>query len=132
VFLEAPFDDGGVAVRGGGGGGSHTPDPISDESELASLASILDARVPMGRPSGPIQIRVVCLYSGLGGMDSGTGMTLIGSSSLSITTTTTMSSSSSSATPPSPSPSLGDENTGCLCATRYGHRPIPWMAQGGS
>jgi hypothetical protein len=132
AVIEAPFDGGGVAVGGGGGGDGHTPDPVSDESRLASLASILGARVLVGQPCGLIWIRVVCLYDGLSGVDSGTGMTSIGSSSLSTTTTMTMSSSSSLAIPSSPSPSPGDENTGCLWATRYGHRPIPWMAQGGS
>jgi hypothetical protein len=119
AVLEAPFNGGGVAVGGdgsGGGGGGHMPDTVSDESGLASLASILGARVPVGQPCGPIWIRVVCLYDGLGGVDSETGMTSTSLSSLSIMATTTTSSSSSSATP-SPSPTPGDENTGCLCAT---------------
>jgi hypothetical protein len=47
VVLEAPFDGGGMAVGGDGGGGDHMTDPISYESGLASLASILDARVPV-------------------------------------------------------------------------------------
>jgi hypothetical protein len=119
AVLEAPFNGGGVAIGGdgsGGGGGGHTADTVSDESRLASLASILGARVPVGRPCGPIRIRAVCLYDGLGGVDSGTGMTSTSLSSLSIMAITTMSSSSSSVTP-SPSPSPGDENTGYLCAT---------------
>jgi hypothetical protein len=136
AVLEVPLDGGGGVVvtvlLGGGGGGGHTADPDSRESGLASLAPILGARVPMGRPRGSIRIRAVCLYGGLNGMDSGTGMTLIVSSSLSTTATTTTSSSSSSVTPSSPPPSPGDVNTGCLCATGYGHGPMPWIAQGGS
>jgi hypothetical protein len=135
AVFEVPLDGGGGTVvtgplgGGGGGGDSHMPDPVSYEFGLVSLASILGARVPMGRPHGPIRIHAVCLYTGLGGMDSGTGMTSTGSSSLSTTATTTMSSSSSSVTP---SPSPGDVNTGCLCAIGYGHGPMPRMAQGGS
>jgi hypothetical protein len=34
-------------LGGGGGGGDHMTDPVSYESGLASLASILDARVPV-------------------------------------------------------------------------------------
>jgi hypothetical protein len=29
-------------------------------------------------------------------------------------------------------PFTGDENTGCHCATGYGHGPVPWMVHGGS
>jgi hypothetical protein len=47
AVLEAPFDDGGMAVGGDGGGGDHMTDPVSYESGLAFLASILDARVPV-------------------------------------------------------------------------------------
>jgi hypothetical protein len=97
---------------GGGGGGGHTPDPVSDEAGLVSLASILFAKVSVGRPRGPIQILTFCLYGGLGGVDSCTGMTSTGSTSLSTVAITIMSSSSSSATP-SPSPSHNDVNTGC-------------------
>jgi hypothetical protein len=144
AVLEAPLDGGGGAVvtgplEGGGGGGGHTSDPVSDENDLASLASILGARVPVGRPHGPIWIRIVFLYACHGDGKSGTGMTSTGSSSLLVTTTTTTSSSSAkatsttpsaSATPSSPSPIPGDENIGCLYATGYGHGPMPWMAQG--
>jgi hypothetical protein len=133
--LEVPFDGGGVVGGGdggGGGGGDHMPDPVSDESGLASLESIAGARVLMGQPHGPIHICAVCLYDGLGGVDLSTAITLTGSSSLSTTTTTTTPSSSSSVTPSSPSPSPDDENTSCLCATWYGHMPIPWMAHGSS
>jgi hypothetical protein len=51
---------------GGDGAGGHTPDPVSDESRLVSLGSILGARVPVGQPCGPIQIRAICLYAGHG------------------------------------------------------------------
>jgi hypothetical protein len=116
VVVTVPLD--------GGGGGGHTADPVSRESGLASLAPILGARVLVGQPCGPIRIRVVYLYDGLGGVESGTGMTSTGSSSLSTTTTTTTSSSSSSVTPSSPSPSPDDVNTSCLCATGYGRFPV--------
>jgi hypothetical protein len=54
AVLEA-LNCGGVVIRGGGGSsGDHTPDPVSDESGMASLASILGARVPVGLPRGPI------------------------------------------------------------------------------
>jgi hypothetical protein len=137
TVLEVPLDGGGgvvvtVPLGGGGGGDGHTADPDSRESRLVSLAPILGARVPVGQPYGLIRICVVCLYDGLSGVDSGTGMTLTDSSSLSTTATMITSSSSSSVTPSSPSPSLGDVNTDCLCAIEYGHGPIPWMAQGGS
>jgi hypothetical protein len=62
AVLEAPLDGGGDAVVTGllrGGGGGHTLDLVLDESGLASLASILGARVPVGRPCGWIWIRVV-------------------------------------------------------------------------
>jgi hypothetical protein len=134
AVLEVPLDGGDgvvVTVSLGGGGGGHTANPDSRESGLASLAPILGVRVPVGRPSGLIQIHVVYLYNDLGGVDSGIGMTSTGSSSLSTTATTITSSSSSSVTP-SPSPSLGNVNIGCLCATRYGNGVMPWMAQGGS
>jgi hypothetical protein len=148
AVLESPLDGGGGVVvigplEGSGGGGGHTADPTSGEFGLASLAPSLGARVPVGRPCGPIRIRVVFLYGDLGGVDSGTRMTPTGLSSLSTMATTTTSSSSSSlaassssssssTTSSSPSPSLGDENTGCHCATGYGHVPIPWMAHGDS
>jgi hypothetical protein len=139
VVLESPLDGGGGMVVTGllggcGGSGGHTEDPTSRESRPASLAPSLGARVLVGRPCGQIRIHVVCLYIGLRGIDSGTGMTSTGSSSLSTTATTTKSSSSSSptASSSSPSPSPGDENIGCLYATGYGHEPIPWMMQGGS
>jgi hypothetical protein len=133
AVLGALLDGGGGAVVTGplGGGGGHTSDPVSDETGLASLASILGAGVPVGRPRGPILIHAIFLYDNLGGMDSGTGMTLTGSLFLSTTATTTTPPFSFSATP-SPSPSPGNENTDCLYATGYGHGPIPWMAQGGS
>jgi hypothetical protein len=76
-------------LGGDGAGGCHTADPVSGESGPTSLAPTLGARVPVGRPRGPIRIRVVCLYDVLGGVDSDTGMTSIGSSSLSTTTATT-------------------------------------------
>jgi hypothetical protein len=143
-MLELPLDGGGGMVvagplRGGGGGSGHTTDPISGESGPASLAPSLDARVLVGRPRGPIRIRVVCLYVDLGGMDSGTEMTSTGSSSLSMTAAMTTSSSSSStisssslATSSSPRPLPGDEDTNYHCVTGYGDRPIPWMTHGGS
>jgi hypothetical protein len=126
--LKVLFDGGGMVVGSGGGGGGHTPDPVSDEFGLASLVSILGDRVPVGQPRGPIQIRVICLYAGLGGVESGTGMTSTGSSSLMATVTTTT--SSSSATPSSPSLIPGEDNISCLCVTGYGHGPILWMVQG--
>jgi hypothetical protein len=136
AMLELPLDGGGGMVvasplRGGGGGSGHTTDPTSRESGPASLAPSLDARVLVGRPRGSIRIRVVCLYVDLGGMDSGTEMTSIGSSSLSMTTAMTTS-SSSLATSSSPRPLPGDEDTSCHCVTEYGRRPIPWMTHGGS
>jgi hypothetical protein len=132
AVLEVPLDGGDgvvVTVSLGGGGGGHTANPDSGESGLASLAPILGARVPVGRPSGLIQIHVVYLYNDLGGVDSGIGMTSTDSSSLSTTAVMITSSSSSSVTP---SPSLGNVNIGCLCATRYGNGVMPWMVQGGS
>jgi hypothetical protein len=81
-------------LAGGSGGSGHTLDPVSGETRPASLAPIRGARVPVGRPLGPIWIRVIGLYAGLGG-DSGTGMT-----------STTP---SATATPSSPSLGLGDE-----------------------
>jgi hypothetical protein len=142
AVLGALLDGGGGAVVTGplgvgDGGNGHTPDPISDETGLASLASILCAMVPVGRPRGPIWIRVICLYASCGDGELGSGMTSTGSSSLLVTTTTTTSCSSATstsatpsamATPSSPSPIPGDENTGCLYTTGYGHGPIPWMA----
>jgi hypothetical protein len=95
AVLEVPLDGGGGMVAtvplggSGGGGGSHTADPDSKESGLASLAPILGARVPVGQPRGLIRIHAICLYDSLGGVDSGTGMTSTGSSSLSTTTTMT-------------------------------------------
>jgi hypothetical protein len=99
--LESPLNGGGGVVvtgplRGGGGVSGHTADPTSRDSEPASLAPSLGARVPVGRPRGSIRICVVFLYNDLGGMNPGTGMTLTGSSSLSTTTTMTTSYSSSS------------------------------------
>jgi hypothetical protein len=101
VMLELPLDGGGGVVVAGplrcdGGDSGHAADPASRESGLASLAPSLGARVSVGRPRGPIRIRAICLYSDLGGVDSGTGMTSTGSSSLSTTVTMTTSSSSSS------------------------------------
>jgi hypothetical protein len=121
-----------VPPGGSGGGGSHTSGLISGEICSASRAPVRCARVLVGRPLGPIQIHVICLYAGLGCVESDTGMTSTSSSSFSTTVTTTMSSSPSSVTPSSPSPSPGDVITGCLGAIGYGHRPMPWMAQGGS
>jgi hypothetical protein len=46
-----------TAPFGGGGGGSgHTADLVSGETQLASLAPIRGARVPVGQPLRPIQI----------------------------------------------------------------------------
>jgi hypothetical protein len=145
AVLESPLDGGGGVVvigplEGSGGDGSHTADPTSGEFGLASLSPSLGARVPVGRPYGPIRIRAVFLYGDLGGVDLGTRMTPTGLSSLSTMATTTTSSSSSLAASSSssttnsssPSPSLDDENAGCHCATRYGHVPVPWMAHGDS
>jgi hypothetical protein len=145
AMFESPLDGGGGVVvigplGGGGGSGGHTADSASGDSGPASLAPSHGARVPVGRPRGPIQICAVYLYDDLGGVDLGTGMTLTGSSSLSTTATTTTSSSSSptasssssSMTSSSPSPSPSDENTGFHCATGYGHGPIPWTVHGGS
>jgi hypothetical protein len=142
AVLESPLDGGGGMVvagplGGGGGGGGHTTDLTSREFEPASLAPSLGARVPVGRPRGPIQIRAICLYIDLGGVDSGTEMTSIGSSSLSTTTMMTTSSSSlmtssSSLSTSSPPPLPDDEDTGCHCVTGYGHMPVPWMMHGGS
>jgi hypothetical protein len=85
---------------------------------------------------GPIRIHVVCLYAGLLGGDSGTGMTSTGLSSSHSSATVTSTTSSTSATLSSPSlyPSLGlsEDNIDRLSATGYGHGPIPWMEQGGS
>jgi hypothetical protein len=79
---------------GGGGGGGHTSDLVSGEIRSASPAPVLGARVPVGRPRGPIWIRVVYLYASRGGVQSGTNMTLIGSSSSSSSTTMTSTTSS--------------------------------------
>jgi hypothetical protein len=86
VVLEVPLDSGGGAVvtcpiGGGGGSGGHTTDPVSRESWPASLALIIGARVPVGRPRGPIRILAVCLNTGRVGGELGTGMTSTGSSS---------------------------------------------------
>jgi hypothetical protein len=125
------FTCGGGAVvtgplGGGGGGGGDTSDPVSGEIWSASLAPVHGARVLVGRPHGSIQICVVCLYVDHSGVESGTDMTLIGSSSSSTTVTSTT--SFSSTTSSSPSLILGDDNTSCFCATGYGRVPIPWMA----
>jgi hypothetical protein len=144
AVLESPLDSvGGVVVASplgcGGGGGGHTADLASGVSEPASLAPSLGARVPVGRPRGPIQIHAIYLYDDLGGVDSGTRMTSTDSSSLSTTTTTTSSSSSSSssvtsssspATSSSPPPLPGDEDIGCHYIIGYGHGPVPWMMHG--
>jgi hypothetical protein len=125
----------GLVVTGPLGGGWWWRWPhgelASKESGSASLAPSLGARVPVGQPRGPIQIRVVCLYNDLGGVDSGTGMTSIGST-CSSSSPAASSSSSSSMTSISPSPSPGDENTGCHCATGYGHGLVPWTVHGSS
>jgi hypothetical protein len=139
AVLDASLDGGGGMVVTGGCGGGHTSNPILDENRSVSCAPSRGARVPVGRPRGPIRIRTVWLYGDLDGVDSGTGMTSSDSSSLSMMVTTATSSSSSSTasssssptTASSPSPSPGDEDTGCHCATEYGHRPIPWTAHGG-
>jgi hypothetical protein len=99
VVLEASLDGGGGMVvtgplGGGGGGGGHTSDPVLGEIRSASPAPVLGARVPVGRPRGPIWIRVVYLYASRGGVQSGTNMTLIGSSSSSSSTTMTSTTSS--------------------------------------
>jgi hypothetical protein len=57
VFSCCSGGGGGGSVRtappgGSGGGGGHTTDLVSGESYSASLALILGARVPMGRPRG--------------------------------------------------------------------------------
>jgi hypothetical protein len=63
-------------------------------------------------------------------------MTSTGSSSSSslatVTSTTSYTSATASSRSISPSLGLGEDNTDRLSATRYGHGPIPWMAQGGS
>jgi hypothetical protein len=104
----------------GGGGGGHTADLVSVESQPATLALICNARVPVGRPLGPIRIRAVCLYASLVG-DSGTGMTSTGSSLLSFKTMVTSSPPSAALTPsfPSSPPSLGlgAESTNLYSAT---------------
>jgi hypothetical protein len=121
---------------GGGGGSGHTADLVSSDSLLASLALILDARILVGRPQGPIWIRVVYLYADRLGGDSGIDMTSTESSSSSSSAMVTSTTSSTSATPSSPSlfPSLrlGEDNIDRLSATGYGHGPVPWMDQGGS
>jgi hypothetical protein len=137
AVLEVPLDGGGGEVvtcplGGGGGGGSHTVGSVSGGSWPASLALILGARVPVGQPHGPIWICAVCLYAGHVGGESGTSMTSTNPSLSSSSATVTLTTSSTSMTPSSPSLILGDDNTGCLCATGYGHGPISWMAQGGS
>jgi hypothetical protein len=137
AMLEVPLDGGGGMVvtcllGGGGGSGGHKTDPISRGSCAASLALILGARVPVGRPCGSIQIRSVCLYAGHVGGELSIGMTSTGPSSSSSSATATLTTSSTSVIPSSPSLIPSGDNTGCLCATGYGHGPIPWMAQGGS
>jgi hypothetical protein len=142
AVLKAPLDNSGGAVvttllvGGGGGGGGHTADPVFGESRSTSLAPVLGARVLVGRPRGPIWIHVVFLYANLLSGDSETSMASTGSSSSSSSTTATSTTSSTLATPSSPSlsPSLGlsEDNTNRSSATRHGHEPIPWMAQGGS
>jgi hypothetical protein len=101
----------------GGGGGGHTTDSVSSESRSASLALVRGARGLVGRPRGPVRISVVCLYTGLLGGDSGTGITLTGSSSSSSSATVTSTTSSTTVTPSSPSLGLGDDNTIRLRAT---------------
>jgi hypothetical protein len=98
------------------GGGGHTLYRVSGEIWPASLAPVCDARVSMGRPLGPIQIRAVYLYVGLGG-DADTGMTLTVSLSSSSSVTATSTTSSAVVTPSSPSLGLGDDNTELLSAT---------------
>jgi hypothetical protein len=139
AVLESPLDGGGGVVvtgplGGGGVGGGHTTDLASGESGPTSLVPSLGARVPMGRPCGPIRILVICLYGDLGGVDSGTGMTSTTPLSLStmVMMTTSSSSPAASSSSSSPSPSPGDENTSCHCATGYGHGPVPWTVHGGS
>jgi hypothetical protein len=110
VVLEA-------SLEGGGGGGGHTTDSVSSESRSASLALVRGARGLVGRPRGPVRISVVCLYTGLLGGDSGTGITLTGSSSSSSSATVTSTTSSTTVTPSSPSLGLGDDNTIRLRAT---------------
>jgi hypothetical protein len=109
-----------VIVGGGGGGGSHTSDPISDETRPTSLAPVRGARIPMGRPLGPIWIHVICLYAGIG-EDSGTDITLTGWSSSSSMAAAIPSPPLAAVTPsfPSSPPSLGlgDDSTDCLSAT---------------
>jgi hypothetical protein len=91
---EVPLGSGGgsmvmTSLVGSGGSSGQTTDSVSGESRPASLASIHVARVLVGRPRGPIWIRVICLYISLLGGDSGTDMTLIGLSSSSSSTTVT-------------------------------------------
>jgi hypothetical protein len=43
-------------LGGGGGGSGHTADLVSGETQLASLAPVRGARVPVGQPLRPIQI----------------------------------------------------------------------------
>jgi hypothetical protein len=117
-------------LGGGGGGGDHMTDPVLEESMPASLALILGARVLMGSPHGLIQIHAICLYAGYCVVESGTSMTSTGSSSSSTSAIATSTMLSSSMTSSSPSLIPGDDNTGCLCLTEYGHGPIPWMAHG--
>jgi hypothetical protein len=135
--LEVPLDGGGGMVvtcplGGGGGSDDHTTNSVSGGSWAASLALILGARVLVGRPCGSIQIRSVCLYAGHVGGELSIGMTSTGPSSSSSSATATLTTSSTSVIPSSPSLIPSGDNTGCLCATGYGHGPIPWMAQGGS
>jgi hypothetical protein len=133
AFLEASLNGGGGSVVtaplvSGAGGSGHTADLVSHESLPSSLAPVRSARVPVGRPCGPIRIRAIYLYANLLGGDSCTGMTLIGSSlsSSSATTTSTTSSTSRPLSSPSLSPSLGhyEDNNDRLSATGYGHGPM--------
>jgi hypothetical protein len=130
AVLKAPLDGGGGAVvtgslvgSGGSGGGGGTVDLVSGESRSASLALILGARVPVGRPRGPIRILDVCLYTCRVGGESGTGMTLTGSSSSSSSAMMTSTTSSTSTTPSSPTLIPGDDNTSCLGASGMGTGP---------
>jgi hypothetical protein len=96
-----------------GGGGGHTLDPVMGDPWSASLASDLNARVPMGVPCTPTWILAVLLGAGLGG-ESSTDVTSTGSSS----------SSSSAMVTPSPSfLGLSDESSICLGATGRGKGP---------
>jgi hypothetical protein len=101
AFLEALLNGGGGSVVtaplvSGAGCSGHTTDLVSHESLPSSLAPVRSARVPVGRPCGPIRIRAIYLYANLLGGDSCTGMTLIGSSLSSSSATTTSTTSSTS------------------------------------